>query len=371
MSESPTPSVPNAEPAEPSQAEIDARSPEPIDREASEPGRKLGSQRGILIVFVLAALVILGWQWYDGRMQVGALQAELARRLAEAEVRNKEAVTSAQDALATVHELSAKIEVFEGGLADSQNQKVALEALYQKLSRNSDEWALAEIEQTLTIAAQHLQLAGNVKAAILALQNADTRLQRIDRPQLAPLRKVIERDLERLGVAPHVDVAGLTVKIDSLVGAVDALPLAMQQRPARQPATAPQADDAGAIVRLAREIWQDLRGLVRIQTVDKPEVPLIEPTHAFFLRENLKLRLLSARIALLQRDEKTYRTDLQAARQWLERFYDTRDPNLASTLSAIGQLSEVQIGVDVPDINASLNAVRDYKLTRETMTSQD
>jgi uroporphyrin-3 C-methyltransferase len=371
MSERPNPSAANAEPATSAQAEIDARPAERIDREASGPGQKLGSQRGILIAFVLAAIVILGWQWYDGRMQVGALQEELARRLAEAEVRNKEALTSAQDARATVRELSAKIEAFEGGLADSQNQQVALEALYQKLSRNSDEWALAEIEQTLTIAAQHLQLAGNVKAAILALQNADTRLQRIDRPQLAPLRKVIERDLERLRVAPHVDVAGLTVKIDGLVGAVDALPLAMQQRPAHQPSAPREADDAGAIARLAREIWQDLRALVRIQTVDKPEVPLIEPTHAFFLRENLKLRLLSARIALLQRDEKTYRTDLQAARQWLERFYDTRDPHLASTLSALGQLSEVQIGVDVPDISASLDAVRDYKLTRETMTIQD
>jgi uroporphyrin-3 C-methyltransferase len=95
---------------------------------------------------------------------------------------------------------------------------------------------------------------------------------------------VIERDLERLRVAPHVDVAGLAVKIDSLVGAVDTLPLAMQQRPARQPAAARESEDAGAIVRLAREMWQDLRSLVRIQTVDKPEVPLIDPTHAFFLR---------------------------------------------------------------------------------------
>ena len=267
--------------------------------------------------------------------------------------------------------MSAKIGAFEGRLADSQNQQVALEALYQKLSRNSDEWALSEIEQTLTIAAQQLQLAGNVKAAILALQNADTRLERIDRPQLAPLREVIERDLERLRVAPHVDVVGLTAKLDSFAGAVDALPLAMQRRPVRQPAPAQQADDEGAIMRLVREMWKDLRSLVRIQTEDQPEVPLIEPTHAFFLRENLKLRLLSARIALLQRDEQTYRTDLQVAREWLERYYDTRDPKLVSILSGIGQLSEVQIGVDVPDINASLNAVRDYKLTHETTTNQD
>ncbi len=118
-------------------------------------------------------------------------------------------------------------------------------------------------------------------------------------------------------------------------------------------------------VRLALEMWRDLRSMVRIQTVDRPEVPLVDPGQEFFLRENLKLRLLSARLALLQRDEKTYRSDLQAARQWVERFYETRDRNLATTLAGLRQLSEVDIGVDVPDISASLAAVRDYKLTRE------
>jgi uroporphyrin-III C-methyltransferase len=319
-----------------------------------------------LLAVAFAALAIVGWQWYDNRVQVSALKDELARRLAEGETRNKQAVTTASDSRAAVRELETKVETLENGLAESQNQQVALEALYQQLSQNSDEWALAEIEQTLTIAAQQLQLAGNVKAALLALQNADIRLQRVDRPQLAPLRKVIERDIERLKVSPHVDVVGLSVKIDGLMGAVDVLPLAMQQRPPPQAPGAPvPLDDSGALTRLAREMWQDLRSLVRIQTVDRPELPLIDPSQAFFLRENLKLRLLSARIALLQRDEKTYRSDLQAARQWLERFYDTRDRNLASTLAALRQLAEVQIGIDVPDINASLSAVRDYKLTRD------
>ena len=68
---------------------------------------------------------------------------------------------------------------------------------------------------------------------------------------------------------------------------------------------------------------------------------------------------------MLQRDGKTYRHDLGAALQWVERFYDTRNPGLAGTLSALRQLAQVDVGIDVADINASLNAVRDYKLTRE------
>ena len=361
MSESQGPGTPSADATQP----IPAGLVEGAPRGPIEPARRPSTSLGLLAVAAAIALAIMGWQWYDSRSQINALTEELARRLAEAEGRNRDAVTAAHNARDRVRELSGKIEVVESGLAESQNQQVALEALYQQLSRHSDEWALAEIEQTLMIATQQLQLAGNVKAAILALQNADMRLQRLDRPQLNALRKVIERDIERLQVAPHVDVGGLTAKIDNLVTAVDTLPLAMQQRPPPQaPGTAAE-DDSSMFGRLAREIWQDLRSLVRIQTVDKPEVPLLDPPQAFFLRENLKLRLLSARIALLQRDEKTYRSDLQAARQWLERFYDTRDRNLAGTLTALRQLSDVKIGIDAPDINASLSAVRDYKLTRE------
>lgn len=362
MSESPSAGTPPPESAPPGPV---------IPGETASGGAAENAQRppsssiGLLALVAGIALVIVGWQWFDTRAQVSALQEELARRLSDAEARNRDAVTTAHNARERVRELGSKIEAVESGLAESQNQQVALEALYQQLSRHSDEWALAEIEQTLVIAAQQLQLAGNVKAAILALQNADMRLQRLDRPQLNGLRKVIEKDIERLQVAPHVDVAALSVKIDNLLAAVDTLPLAMQQRPPTEPPSAPIGDDANMFTRLAREIWQDLRSLVRIQNVDKPEVPLLDPSQAFFLRENLKLRLLSARIALLQRDEKTYRSDLQAARQWLERYYDTGERNLGTALTALRHLGEVKIGIDAPDINASLSAVRDYKLTRE------
>ncbi len=360
MSENPNPSAEQADAGKLPSAVAPSAPPTPAaSRGSTVP---LWSLAGVVIL----ALGAIGFQWYDSRNQISSLQQELARRLAEGEARNKEALGAVQESRVRLKEYGAKLESLEGGLAESQNQQVALEALYQQLSRSSDEWALSEIEQTLTIAAQQLQLAGNVRAALLALQTADARLQRIDRPQLMPLRKVIERDIELLRVSPFVDVVGLALKIDNLVDAVDAAPLAMQQRPPTQPAATPEVPDAEhAFARLAREVWQDLRSLVRIQTVDRPELPLVDPSQEFFLRENLKLRLLSARIALLQRDVKTYRADLQAARHWIERFFDPKDRGVAASLATLKQLSEVDINIALPDINASLNAVRDYKLTRE------
>jgi uroporphyrin-3 C-methyltransferase len=80
-------------------------------------------------------------------------------------------------------ELQLKVGVLESRQLEAQSQQLALEQLYQDLSKNRDEWALAEIEQVLSTASQQLQLAGNVQGALIALQNADRSLSRSDKPQ--------------------------------------------------------------------------------------------------------------------------------------------------------------------------------------------
>jgi uroporphyrin-3 C-methyltransferase len=92
---------------------------------------------------------------------------------------------------------------------------------------------------------------------------------------------------------------------------------------------------------------------------------LLTPAQTYFLRENLKLRLLSARLALLAHDEKSFKDDLRAARDWLTRYYDARDKSVASALATLRQSSDSQIRIDLPDVSASLDAVRNYRQTRE------
>jgi uroporphyrin-3 C-methyltransferase len=266
-----------------------------------------------------------------------------------------------------MREAQVKLGVLEAKLQESQNQQIALEALYQELSRSRDESLLADVEQTLLVANQQLQVAGNVKSALIALQAADTRLARLDRPQLAGLRKVIARDIERLKLAPYVDVIGMSARIDNLISVTDSLPLAMELRPPAAPAANKAAADDGssAWTRFTRELWRDFRDLVRIQNMDKPDVVLLAPSQAYFLRENLKLRLLGARLALLAHDEKSFKADLKAAREWLARYYDARDKSVAAAAAAVRQLHDSQISIELPDIAASLDTVRNYRLTRE------
>ena len=332
--------------------------------QGTPPGLAQRLYRQAWAIVAVMAVALFAWQWYDSHRQISTLQYELARRLAEADAQNKESRNVAEQVREATREAQVKLGVLETKLQESQNQQVALEALYQELSRSRDESLLADVEQTLLVANQQLQIAGNVKSALIALQAADARLARLDRPQLAGLRKVIARDIERLKLAPYVDVIGISARLDNLLGAIDGLPLAMEVRPT---ATVPATKDAGgnAWARFTRELWRDLRDLVRIQNMERPDLPLLAPAQAYFLRENFKLRLLSARLALLAHDEKSFRADLKAARDWLTRYYDARDKTVANAAAALSQLHDSQIGIELPDVAASLDAVRNYRLTRE------
>src|SRR6187551_1992336 len=207
--------------------------PKTADMPASAPPPKVARPLYLHPVAIVAALAlaVLAWQRYDSRQQIGALQHELAQRLAAADVENKQSRGLAEHVREATREAQIKLGVLEAKLQESQNQQIALEALYQELSRSRDESLLADVEQTLLVANQQLQLAGNVKSALIALQAADARLARLDRPQLAGLRKVIARDLERLKLAPAVDVTGISARIDNLISSIDSLPLAMEVRP--------------------------------------------------------------------------------------------------------------------------------------------
>lgn len=332
---------------------------------AAERAPALRRSLPVLLVAALA-LGLAAWTWYDSRSEIGALRQELAKKLADADTQNKESRLIAEQVREAVAGAQVKLGVLESRLAESQNQQIALEALYQELSRNRDEWAYAEIEQSLFIASQQLQLAGNVKVALIALQTADARLQRMNRPQLTALRKAINRDIERLKSAPHVDTVAISVRLDNLIAQVDKLPLAMEVRPQpEQPAAAQKGAEDSPWTRFWRDAWAELRQLVRVQQMDQPDVPLLAPAQSYFLRENLKLRLIGARLALLARDAASYKADLKAARDWLGRYYDTRNNSVAYAQGMLRNLHDAEVSIETPDISATLEAMRGVRLSRE------
>jgi uroporphyrin-3 C-methyltransferase len=330
-----------------------------------EPSRA-GSWRRLALAAGVGALALAwGWQWYDGRSQLGELRDEVARRLRDSDTESRDARLVARQTEESLREAQAKLAQLEVKLAETRNQQNALEALYHEVSRNRDDWVLAETEQILTIAAQQLQLAGNVKAALAALQTADARLARPDRPQFAPLRRALAHDIERLKSAPAVDISGMAAKLDQLIATVDSLPLAQDARPPAHTEPAGTREERGWWAGLVSELLDGLKQLIRVENVERADPVLLNPSQKFFLRENLKLRLLDARLALLARDESAFRSDVKIAAGWLERYFDARSRGVASDSAVLRQLGAEGAGMSVPTIGESLSAVHGYKASRE------
>lgn len=343
--------------------------PQPSVSAPAAPGAPRPSRR-IVVLAVIAFLLAAGMAslvWLDARQRIELTREEMAHRLRDIETDAREARQGARQAQEALREAQAKIAALEAGLSESQNQQVALEALYQDLSRNRDEWQLSEIEQVLAIASQQLQLAGNVRAALLALQLAETRLARDDRPQFLPVRRALARDIERLKTLPALDLGGMTLKLDHLIASVDALPLAFDERAERaaEEKPAPAEAERGFWARLGAEVWGELRQLVVVRQMNAAEPPLLPPTQSYFLKENLRLRLLNARLSLLARDEAGFREDLRVASAWIGRYFDPRAKQTADALSQLKQLASATLSFEVPSITESLEAVRAFQSRRE------
>jgi uroporphyrin-3 C-methyltransferase/uroporphyrinogen III methyltransferase/synthase len=277
--------------------------------------------------------------------------------------------------------------VLESRQSESQSQQAALEQMYQDISKNRDEWALSEIEQVLSTASQQLQLAGNVTGALIALQNADRSLSRSDKPQFITIRRAIARDIDKLKALPQVDQAGIALRLDNVIGMIDNLPLLADEKPAEPIAPtrvnppartakavkgAPAAQTVPAEPPLgqrmvatwrnwSQEMWDDMRQLIRVRTVGTPDALMLSPSEAYFVRENLKLRLLNARLALLSRNEGTFRDDLGSAQEMLGRYFDTKARSTLSVQALLRQVQANNVTIEVPDLSESLNAVRNYK----------
>ena len=203
---------------------------------AATPARPPAPRR-FAVWIALALVAVAGFlAWIDASRDLAGMRADVAGRLtvadqATAQFKARDAAISGE-----LREMQAKLALLETRLAESQSQQSALETLYHDLAPSRDQLAIVEVEQVLALASQQLALAANVPAAIAALQLADAKLARLDRPKFGPLRRAIASDMEKLKAMPYVDTAGLAGKLDAAIASIDAMPLA-RERAFMKPAT--------------------------------------------------------------------------------------------------------------------------------------
>ncbi len=352
---------------------------------AKEPG---WASPAYLVSGVLA--VLLAANWWSSQNQISALREEVAKRLQTADTNSSETKVLARNVQETAKEIQSKVILLEGKQSEAQSQQLALEQLYQDLSKNRDDWALAEIEQVLATASQQLQLAGNVQGALIALQNADGRLAKSDKPQFISIRRAIAKDIERLKSLPALDLPGVALRLDSVIAQIDHIPLWSDEKSVVS-ATPPKAplrvlpkssvtakaekktvEDVEEITWSMRlqdgwqsfssEMWNEVKQLIRVRNVETPDVLLLTPSQSYFARENLKLRLLNARLALLSRNESIFRSDMIAAQDAIGKYFDTRAKQTQTVQALLRQVQGSNLSIEMPTLGESLNAVRNYKV---------
>lgn len=326
-----------------------------------------GSAVWILPVVVLAGL--LAWHWFDTRQQINELRQGVSRQLADAAVSSRNDAQIDQQLLQRAKALDERLAAVEQRLAETRDQEAVLQTLFQDVAKGREEAELLEIEQAVTLAVQQIQLAGNVPVALLALRSADAQLVRLDKARYLPLRKALAADIARLNELPLVDVPGISLRLEQIVAGIDKFPFAVHGRPVGAVAE-PAAEDAPALPwwRLVlADLWQETRSMIRIQRFDREEPALLAPGQGFFLRENLRLRLLSARLALFAREQRTFRNELTVAGDWLEKYFSTEDRAVQAAIEQIKALSAAEIVIDLPDLRASQQALltlREEKVAR-------
>ncbi len=356
---------PNPHPTDAPAPGPDLAAPQP----SVQPGERYAPQRWLLAVAVLALAGAAGstlvWQ------KLNNIQQQLARQSADAGSQAGEARSLAKQAQDLTLETAAKLAVTDAKLAEVSLQRSQLEELMQSLSRSRDENLVVDIDSALRLAQQQAQLTGSVEPLLAALKSADVRVARAAQPRLTPLQRAMARDVARIKATALADTPSLLVKLDELVTLADELPIAnaVPSGAATAVGVAPGSKNAESSKRKTDEsmlswwtrvgllVQDELRSLVRVSHIEDPDAALLTPEQSFFLRENLKLRLLNARLGLLSRQIDSARADLGTAALAMGHYFDAGSRKTLTAQALLQQVQGQMHSLEIPRIDETLAAL--------------
>lgn len=353
--------------------------------------------RGLLPVAVLLTALAAGALAlaYSAQQRVKVLEAELVRRQQDTTLAAGEARALARQAETASREVAAKMALLEARVAETAMHRSQFEDLLQSMARSRDENVLADVEAAVRVAQQQSAITGSAEPLLLVLRQAEERLARYAQPRLERVRRAIAQDLERTRAAGSTDLSVLASRLDDVMRQIDELPLlVVPQHPAARRSTASvspaaeagtgaapaaasapaaakaastpaPAEPGGELIgslrqawqRLTAQAWNETRALLRVTRIDDPQAMFIAPEQAYFLRENVKLRLLNARLALLSRQFDVAQSDLRASQAALERYFDRSVRRTTVAMEALRQVIVQARTVTLPRPDATLAAI--------------
>jgi uroporphyrin-3 C-methyltransferase len=310
------------------------------------------------IAIAAVALVLSALLWE----KLSRIQGQLARQSADAGQQSLEAKAWAKQAQDNVKDSASRLALVESRMGEAALQRTQLEELIQTLSRSRDENLVLDIESSLRLAQQQAQLTSSLEPLLVTLKTAQVRLQKSANPRLSNVQRAIERDLDLVKTAQITDLPGMLLILDDMVALADELPLANEIRTAQPTNPAANVAPRNVTQMLWWQQWLDrfmleARGLLRVSRIESPEAALLSPEQGFFLKENLKLKLLNARLSLLARQNDAARTDLISAQLALKKYFDTGAKKTQLALQLLDKAQALSKGSPIPRLDASLAAL--------------
>jgi uroporphyrin-III C-methyltransferase len=333
------------------------------------PSVKIARSTVWLGALAFASLLLSGNLWF----KLSNTQEALARQSADAAATAVEGRTLAKSAQDTVKELASRQALLENRVAEVALQRSQLDELMQSLSRSRDENLLVDVESALRLAQQQANLTGSLEPLLAALRSAEQRAGRSAQPRLAMLQRALAKDIDRIKSASVADTPSLLNKLDELIRLVDEMPLANAVAVGAKPAlsTLPTRSVAAETARgtgllaqapdwvkaLVGAVREDARALVRVSRIDTPEAALLTPEQSFFARENLKLKLLNARLGILSRQFESARSDLANASRLAGKYFDSNSRSVQQSSALLATVQSQLTNAELPHIDDTLAAL--------------
>ena len=324
------------------------------------------------LVLSLIALGASGLLFVQGQNSFNNLDTKVSNKIDQAKIGEVDAVAAMKKNQVDQLELQNKLQLLQKDNQRLNNQLTQVDQAYQQLVKSRHQWLVDEIEFSLNVATQQLLLTGNKEATIKSLKSIESRLNQFDKPELVPLKQAISTDLIALSQgASNVNITSTAVMISSLEGRVDGLKTLLEGV-----LTKPDAPDAASNPNVSwwQNVWTGIKdsfkGLVEVRKLDNKDAMLISPEQSEYLKENIRLHLVSARIALMQQQSELYKSELQAVDTAMRRYYDTNDKLTKDWLADLAQVQQVQLGGNPADgLKNSLAAVQQFQQQNQEQTS--
>lgn len=343
--------------------------------------RKKSNYLAFFVLFVLVALA--SWSvlsWFAKRMD--RLESEVAKRFYASDLKDKQVESMIRQIQDQLRDTQNKAAVLDRKIQESAGLQAQLEHLYRTLSEDTSEILLSEAEAALSLAAQQLSLGGNRQATIGVLHQIEARLGISNDAALNPVRKALLRDIDQLKVSSASDYFSVASQIDAALSSVERMRMLDSKFITADKLSGPLNSVIPSVPKPSAEkkslntifdvygwmidvlsSWKESMGevffrLFQIRRIDKPDEVFLLPEHAYFVKQNIFLSLLNARLSLLMQNNELFKKDLLRSISWINSYYDLSDQEVISVLDRLKQICSAFDAAQIPSLSDSLREVR-------------